>query len=49
MAVNINCDDGTISSPLQVFGQAKNRINIIFIDVQEYVAYALRSIIGNNY
>lgn len=41
--------DEHISSPLQVFGQAKKLINNIFIDIQDYVANASESIAGNYY
>jgi len=36
-----------ISSPLQVFGQAKKQINSIFVDIQEYVVDASERMIGN--
>lgn len=39
--------DEQISSPLQVFGQAKKQINSIFIDVQNYVAEASECMTGN--
>lgn len=38
--------DENISSPLQVFGQAKKQINGIFVDVQDYVANASERMIG---
>lgn len=39
--------DENISSPLQVFGQAKKLINNIFVDIQDYVADASERITGN--
>lgn len=41
--------DEQISSPLQVFGQAKKQINNIFVDIQEYVTDASERMIGNYY
>jgi len=41
--------DEQISSPLQVFGQAKKQINNIFVDIQDYVADASERMIGNYY
>jgi len=38
-----------ISSPLQVFGQAKKQINNIFVDIQDYVADASERMTGNYY
>ncbi|XP_050056979.1 transmembrane GTPase Marf isoform X2 [Aphis gossypii] len=40
--------DEQISSPLQVFGQAKKQINKIFVDVQDYVADASERMIDVN-
>lgn len=39
--------DDKISSPLQIFGQAKKQINNIFVDIQDYVAEASERMIGN--
>lgn len=39
--------DEQISSPLQVFGQAKKQINKIFVGIQDYVADASERMIGN--
>lgn len=39
--------DEKISSPLQVFGQAKKQINNIFVDIQNYVADASERMTGN--
>lgn len=39
--------DEKISSPLQVFGQAKKRINNIFINIQDYVTDASERMTGN--
>jgi len=39
--------DEQISSPLQVFGQAKKQINNIFVDIQDYVTDASERMIGN--
>lgn len=41
--------DDKISSPLQIFGQAKKQINDIFIDILTYVADASERIRGNCY
>lgn len=41
--------DEKISSPLQIFGQAKKQINSIFIDIQNYVADASNQMTGNYY
>lgn len=41
--------DEKISSPLQVFGQAKRQINNVFIDIQNYIAEASERMIGNYY
>lgn len=49
MAVNINCGDGTIFSPLEVFGEAKKQIIDIFISVKEYMDNILKKLIGNSY
>lgn len=40
--------DEQISSPLQVFGQAKKQINNIFVDIQDYVADASERMIDVN-
>jgi len=41
--------DDKVSSPLQVFGQAKKQINNIFVDIQNYVVDASECMIGNYY
>lgn len=41
--------DEKISSPLQVFGQAKKQINSIFVDVQRYMAESSECMNGNCY
>lgn len=38
--------DEKISSPLQVFGQAKKQINHIYVDIQDYVADASERMIS---
>lgn len=47
IAHRIPLSDDKISSPLQVFGQAKKQINSIFVDIQDYVAEASERMIGN--
>jgi hypothetical protein len=39
--------DEKLSSPLQVFGQAKKQINGIFVNIQDYVANASERMTGN--
>lgn len=41
--------DEKISSPLQVFGQAKKQINDIFVNIQNYVDEASKGVNGNYY
>lgn len=47
IAHRIPLSDDKISSPLQVFGQAKKQINSIFVDIQDYIADASERMIGN--